>query len=145
MAWMGRTMMKLLMLVTGMMAASACKAADLTLRVQGEDLRGREVRLALHSSAQSFPAHKEKARAAKAIASGNEVRFHFPDLPPGLYAVSAFADINGNTRLDRNFLGVPTEPYGFSRDARRLAGPPGFEEAAFSVGDTDMTHTFRLQ
>ena len=137
-------MTKFLMILSVLFATSS-NAAELTLLAQGKDLQGKEVRLALHSSAQGFPAVKEQARTAKAIAGGNGARFHFADLPPGVYAVSAFADINGNTKLDRNFFGIPTEPYGFSRDARRLAGPPSFDEAAFNISNTDVTHTFHLQ
>jgi uncharacterized protein (DUF2141 family) len=33
------------------------------------------------------------------------------------------------------FLGIPKEPYGFSRDARGKFGPPGFEDAAIEVRD----------
>jgi uncharacterized protein (DUF2141 family) len=39
-----------------------------------------------------------------------------------------------NDELDRNFVGIPKENYGFSRDARSKFGPPGFEDAAIEVG-----------
>ena len=40
--------------------------------------------------------------------------------------------------LDTNLLGVPQEPYGFSRDATGGMGPPDFNDAAFAV-DGDAT------
>jgi uncharacterized protein (DUF2141 family) len=60
----------------------------------------------------------------------------FPDLEPGEYAVSAFHDKNSNGRLDTNFTGKPTEPYGFSNDARGRFGPPKFENARFRVNNS---------
>jgi len=54
-------------------------------------------------------------------------------VPPGVYAVAAIHDRNGNGRLDTNLLGMPKEPYGFSRAARGRFGPPSFEDAAFVV------------
>jgi uncharacterized protein (DUF2141 family) len=30
-------------------------------------------------------------------------------------------------------VGLPTEPYGFSRDAHGNFGPPSFQEAAFAL------------
>ena len=61
----------------------------------------------------------------------------FSNLEPGRYAAIAFHDENGNGRLDRNFLGVPAEPYGFSNDAEGFLGPPRFDDAAMLLGDGD--------
>lgn len=53
----------------------------------------------------------------------------------GNLAVAVFQDRDGNGRLTKNVVGIPSEPYGFSRNARRIFGPPGFEEAAVEVDD----------
>lgn len=55
------------------------------------------------------------------------------DLAPGRYAFFAMHDANGNGDLDRNFLGIPTEDYGFSNGARGVVGPPSFDAAAITV------------
>ena len=52
-------------------------------------------------------------------------------LAPGRYAVSAIHDENGNGKLDRNLLGIPTGGCGFSNDARAAFGPLSFEAAAY--------------
>jgi len=57
----------------------------------------------------------------------------FENLAPGRYAIILFQDENGNGRLDKNFWGVPTEPYGFGNDAGGFLGPPTFDEAAMSL------------
>ena len=36
-----------------------------------------------------------------------------------------------NGRLDINWLGIPTEGYGFSNDAKAMLGPPSFSAAGF--------------
>ena len=142
--------MRIGMMLSGVMLIFPVMAAELTLRVQGENLNGKEIRVALYASAEGFPDKDDGARIAKMAVPDsklitNEATFRFADLSPGDYAVAAFADSNRNGRLDRNFLGIPTEPYGFSRDARRLMSAPDFAEAAFRIGDTDATQTFRLQ
>ncbi|MCK9200767.1 MAG: DUF2141 domain-containing protein [Gallionella sp.] len=137
-------MTKFILPIWAMLLAPASSAAELMLLVQGNDLKGNPVRIALHSSARSFPDREDGIRTATAIAASDEVAFRFSDLPPGDYAATAFADINGNARLDKNFIGIPAEPYGFSRDARGRLGPPDFAEAAFRIGDADVTHTFNL-
>ena len=61
----------------------------------------------------------------------------FTDLVPGRYAVIAFQDENDDGRLDRSFLGVPTEPYGFSNNAHASLGAPSFEAAGVTLGPAD--------
>ena len=67
------------------------------------------------------------------------------DLPPGRYVVALFQDLNGNGKLDANFFGVPTEPYGFSHDVERGIGIPDFDAAAVTLGDAPLTLTIHLQ
>jgi uncharacterized protein (DUF2141 family) len=61
----------------------------------------------------------------------------FSNLDRGRYAAVAFHDENGDGKLDKNFLGVPTEPYGFSNDAQGFLGPPTFDAAAVALGGGD--------
>jgi uncharacterized protein (DUF2141 family) len=60
-------------------------------------------------------------------------RIVFKDLPKGTYAVAIFQDWNGNQKLDLNWIGIPTEPYGFSNNPKLLFGPPNFEQCAFEA------------
>lgn len=65
------------------------------------------------------------------------------DLPPGRYAVAVYLDQNKNKELDRNFFGLPTEPYGFSNNPKGLMGPPSFAQTSFELS-ADMKLTIRL-
>lgn len=55
------------------------------------------------------------------------------DVPYGEYGIVVFHDENGNGKNDRNFLGIPKEPYGFSSSARRRFGPARWDKAKFTV------------
>ena len=59
------------------------------------------------------------------------------NLDPGPYAIILFHDENGNGKLDKNALGVPTEPYGFSNNVRGFLSPPAYEEAVMEVNAGD--------
>jgi uncharacterized protein (DUF2141 family) len=52
---------------------------------------------------------------------------------PGTYALSFIHDENENKKLDTNFLGIPTEGFGFANNAMGLFGPPSFESASVKV------------
>lgn len=57
------------------------------------------------------------------------------ELSQGEWAVALTQDLNNNDKLDKNFIGIPTEPYAFSNNVRPTVGPPGFDECKFMVGD----------
>jgi uncharacterized protein (DUF2141 family) len=65
-------------------------------------------------------------------------------LPKGKYGLIAFHDINGNEKLDTNVLGVPTEPYGFSNDARGFLSKPDYEETLVELYASRQI-TFKLE
>jgi uncharacterized protein (DUF2141 family) len=66
-------------------------------------------------------------------------------VPYGEYAVAAFLDMNGNGKQDRNFLGIPKEPYGFSNDARGTVGPAKWRDAKFAFSDSAEPIEFKVR
>ena len=53
-------------------------------------------------------------------------------------------DANMNGKLDTNLLGIPTEGYGFSNDARGLLGAPSFSAAGFQYDGRNLDLTMSL-
>ncbi len=126
--------------VTGAVLLAACNfalAADITVDLQGCHAN-KPVMLALYDSATGFPDGKKAPaiRVLSVMAEKTSAQAVFPDIKPGRYALAAYADLNNNKTLDLSFMGIPNEPYGFSRDARSTFGPPSFEQAAFDVTET---------
>lgn len=60
------------------------------------------------------------------------VTMNITDLPPGEYGVAIYQDINEDNRFNRNFLGIPTEPYGVSNNVKPMFAPPSYEECRFT-------------
>jgi uncharacterized protein (DUF2141 family) len=73
-----------------------------------------------------------------------QARCDFEDIAAGTYALAVIHDENMNGQLDTNWLGVPTEGYGFSNDAKALLGAPSFPAASFPYdgGNLDLTISF---
>lgn len=65
-------------------------------------------------------------------------------LPPGRWALSVFQDMNGNRKLDANFLGIPSEPSGSSNDPPARWSAPKFADALVTVGDAPLALSIRL-
>ena len=74
-----------------------------------------------------------------------QARCDFEDIPPGTYALAIIHDENSTSKLDTNWLGIPTEGYGFSNDVKGTLGPPSFEAASFSYDGRNLALTIRLQ
>jgi uncharacterized protein (DUF2141 family) len=70
-----------------------------------------------------------------------EARCDFEDIPPGTYPLTVIHDENMNGKLDTTWLGIPTEGYGFSNDAKALLGTASFYAASFRYagGTLDLT------
>lgn len=88
---------------------------------------------------QAKPVAAQKIAAVK-----GEMTLNFPDLPPGKYAVQVMHDENGNNKLDANFLGIPSEGYGFSNNPNVMRRAH-FDEAVFEVGADKTVITIRLR
>jgi uncharacterized protein (DUF2141 family) len=86
----------------------------------------------IYDSPEDFPVHPHKAFKKLTVRPrpGQPVRIL---LPPGQYAIAAYVDRNGNGRIDRNWLGLPAEPYALSGNPAFHFGPPRFEECQISV------------
>ena len=66
-------------------------------------------------------------------------------LPYGEYAVTLFVDFNENKKLDKNFLGIPKEQYGFSNNVMGKMSPPTFDQAKFVIkGPTTQNIKLRI-
>lgn len=64
-------------------------------------------------------------------------------LPSGKYAIAVFHDKNGNGKMDKNLLGIPTESFGFSNNRMGFASPPDFEECVINTAENTV-HTIDL-
>ena len=59
----------------------------------------------------------------------------FENVLPGSYAILVIHDANNNQKFDTNFLGIPKEGYGASRNKLPMAAAPKFDENSFPVTD----------
>lgn len=57
----------------------------------------------------------------------------FESVPIGTYAISVFHDANKNNKLDVNFVGIPKEGYGASKNKLPFAAAPSFKENQFTL------------
>ncbi len=66
-------------------------------------------------------------------------------LPPGTYAIAAIHDENSNHKLDRNFIGIPTEGFGFANNPFVGLTPPSFRKASVTLTCPSTQITIHIQ
>ncbi|GJL51865.1 MAG: hypothetical protein NPIRA01_30920 [Nitrospirales bacterium] len=54
---------------------------------------------------------------------------------PGTYAIVVHHDENNNKKLDRNWIGLPIEGVGFSKNPEIFFAPPAHNDVSFQVLD----------
>ena len=123
--------------------ASAAHAGELTVTIT--DIRAAQgsLMVSLVDSDAAWNSQAKPVAARKVPAEKGEMQFKFSDLPAGLYAVQVMHDENDNNKLDANFLGIPSEGYGFSNNPNVMRRAT-FDEARFEL-KTDATITIRLR
>jgi uncharacterized protein (DUF2141 family) len=128
-------------------AATAPQTSDVT--ITATDLRNGHgvVRACMTGEVAHFPSCKNPAASNKAIGdAAGSVTLTFRDVKPGRYAIALLHDENANGKADRAAMMIPTEGFGFSRDAKVRFGPPKFADAAFDVapgGDRQLVIRMR--
>ena len=115
----------------------------LTVEILGLESNQGSVAVAVFDSAASFDQRTDAVASQTVVPTDGSATWSVADLPAGIYAVAVYHDLNDNGELDRTTLGPPAEPYGFSNDARRIFGPPGFDTAAIEL--PPGRHTIRIR
>lgn len=146
----------LVALILTRLLADPALAAELRLTIKGVQSDNGEILIGLYNNPEGYVSALANAATRGLMPDsgrliGTSIRAKvgsqstvFTQLPPGRYAVVVIHDENDNGRLDENAMGVPTEGYGFSNDAKGFLSAPSFDAAALAIGDADISTSITL-
>lgn len=110
---------------------SATSTGTLTVRVKNVQHIQGCIRMAVYNDEHSFPSETRSFQGAYLpLKPGIDTQLNC-ELPFGQYAIAVYHDLNNNGKMDKNTLGIPTEPYAFSNNVTVKWRAPRFREAAF--------------
>lgn len=72
-------------------------------------------------------------------------RICIPVEQPGVYAIALYHDKDANQKFNKNFLGIPSEPFGISNNPRIGLKAPPHKAAAFDVQGPATPVSIRLR
>lgn len=115
--------------------AQSPRSATLIVKITGLHSEKGQVRIAVFNTPESWlgdhPAH-----SATMPVEGPSLTWKLSGIPPGDYGLAVFHDENKNGKMDKNFLGIPQEAYGFSNNMRVRLGPPQWDRSKVVVKDS---------
>lgn len=112
-----------------------------TLTVTIHDIKNIEgnLEVGLFNKSDRFLEEGQAYKSVSIKVEGDSETFVFENLPKGDYAISLYHDENANGTCDRNFFGIPKEPYAFSNNFKPKFSPPSFEDCQFELkGDQSL-------
>ncbi|MEQ9404990.1 MAG: DUF2141 domain-containing protein [Cyclobacteriaceae bacterium] len=131
-----------LILIVSLSSSAQDASHDLIVKIENVKSSSGKIRVGLYDCEEKFL--KEAIQGSDIQAGEGLLIVTFKGLKRGEYAVSLFHDENKNGKLDSNFIGIPTEPYAFSNNAKGMFGPPDFKECRFEVKEGNIEITIRL-
>jgi uncharacterized protein (DUF2141 family) len=125
-------------------AAAQSATCALTIHVDGfRNLKG-DLGITLFTSPDGWPENNSKAyfhHGYPITGKATSVTLH---IPAGRYSIAVLHDENRNKKLDRNFLGIPKEGFGFANNPRVFLTAPRFDVAAVQVNCPSTEITIHL-
>jgi uncharacterized protein (DUF2141 family) len=104
---------------------------NLTVSVSGLKSNTGILKVGLYNSEGTFLKSTYKSITSDIKSNGATVTF--VGIPKGEYGISTYQDENSNGKLDKNIMGIPSEDFACSNDAKGFMGPPKYEDAKFNV------------
>ncbi len=106
----------------------------LSIKVEGiSDITG-NLGILLFNSEDGYPEAGEKALKGYTIKVNSETMIiELGEFPAGEYAITLMHDKNMNGIMDKNMIGIPKEPFGFTKLKDIPFGAPSFEETRTSL------------
>jgi uncharacterized protein (DUF2141 family) len=125
----------LLLAALAVAAAPAWAQSNCTLVIHVDGFRNQkgDVGVSLFTSPDGWPEKNDKALLHGPHPFSGDKTTVTLEVPAGQYAITVLHDENGNHKMDRNFLGIPKEGYGFANSPKVFLTPPDFKTASIEV------------
>lgn len=127
--------------VVSVRAQSTC---TLVIHVDGFRNQKGDIGVSLFTSPDGWPEKNDKAFLHGPHPFSGDKATVTLEVPPGRYAITVLHDENGNHHMDRNFLGIPREGFGFANNPKVFLSPPDFKTASIDVGCPATETTIHL-
>ncbi len=120
--------------------SSTGQGYTLTVIVEGVDERDGNIGMLVFNSPKGWADDRQVALKDIVVpAHPGIVTVTVPGLPAGEYGVAVVHDVNKNHKLDKNWMGKPTEQWGLSNNPHATLKTPSYDACKFQLkGDMEL-------
>ncbi|MEL7120946.1 MAG: DUF2141 domain-containing protein [Bacteroidota bacterium] len=115
------------------LSLSNMSATKGTLSIEIENIKTSEgtIWLGIYDSEKNFLVKEQAIVEGYEVNQSGNMLIEIDGLDFGAYAIALFHDQNGNGVMDQNILGIPSEPFAFSKKPKSKWRKPKFSEVSF--------------
>ena len=121
-----------------LMVAISATASSISFNIEGVNSNNGKLFVALYKGEEGYESGNPVKYDAIPAKEGT-VSVIFNDVEQGEYAIQVFHDENNDGKMGKNFIGMPTEGYGFSNNAQPNYGPASYNDMKFTVEKAGTT------
>ena len=116
---------------------------DLRITITNIEVVKGNIKIKVFNNPESFPRKGKPYKSYSEKVSDKVVSVVLKDLKKGKYAISLYHDVNSDNECNMNFLGMPTESFGFSKNFKPKLSAPSFEDCYINANQ-DMSIKIEL-
>ena len=104
---------------------------QLTIKIENIEVLEGDIRIGVFNTSENFLKQGLTFKNYIIAVKNTTETIIIDDLPKGEYAFLLYHDKNADGKMNRNLLGIPKEPFGFSNNVKPKFAKPTFEECEF--------------
>lgn len=97
------------------------------------------IEIGIYNNPKSFPNKGKQYKVITKKVTGKKMSF-FIDLKEGEYSIATYHDKNSDKKCNLNFLGIPKEAYGFSKNFKPVFSKPSFKDCKIIIKENTTIH-----
>lgn len=105
----------------------------LSISIPNLNSREGEIQIGIYNKKENFPKVDKQFKVIYLRADKFQGVCTVKDLPKGEYAIAIMHDKNYDKICNTNFLGIPQEGYGFSRNYKPKLSAPSFDDCKLNL------------
>ena len=109
------------------------KKGNLTVVVSNISAVKGHMQLGLFNKSENFPKPGKEYKVVRFKVTSKKMKYTFKGLKQGDYALAIYHDKNSDKECNRNFIGIPTEDYGFSNNIKPVLSAPSFKDTKVNL------------
>jgi len=121
---------------------SSAQNVTLTIKITGIEKLAGKVRVGIYNNAANFPVEGKELKHVIIDVTAKTLTCTFT-VPAGYYAIAMYQDENMDGEINKNFLGIPKEKFGFSNNIKPKLSAPSFDETKINL-TKNMTIEIKL-